>query len=307
MSRILLLTENKRNQRLLEELLSRNFEVVPSNEKKPLAEEKFDLAIIDGPCLKRLRSEVEARRKAEEPVILPFLLLSVRRVGTSPLRHLGKRVDDLIFRPLDRIEVNARVANLLRLREMSLGLKKQHDLVLKLAVTDDVSGFHNTRFLHRYLDRRLASFKADDGQLSLVFFDIDDFKEVVETHGHLLGSKVLREIAQTVDRVLSPDDRIVRYGGDEFIVILPRHTKEQALVKVELMREAINSTAYLHKEELDVRVTASFGLATYPLDATDKRELLVQADRCLFRSKRRGKNTISVTKSGATGEISIQN
>src|SRR5205085_5917920 len=139
-----------------------------------------------GPSLKRLRSRVRARRKAEEPVLLPFLLLSFPRAGSLPTRHLGKLVDDLIVRPMGENELRARVANLLRMRRLSLELKKEHDRVLKLSVTDDVSGFYNTRYLHRYLDRLLASPKAWEEDVSLVFFDLDNFKEVVDCHGHIL-------------------------------------------------------------------------------------------------------------------------
>ena len=122
--------------------------------------------------------------------------------------------------------LRARVANLLRLHRLSLELKKEHDRVLKLSVTDDVSGFNNTRYLHRYLDRFMSAPDAQDQELSLVFFDLDNFKRVVDTHGHLLGSKILKEVAQAISRELDEDDRIVRYGGDEFVVILPRQGKE---------------------------------------------------------------------------------
>ena len=161
-------------------------------------------------------------------------------------------------------------------------------------MTDDVSGFNNTRYLHRYLDRFMSAPDAQEQELSLVFFDLDNFKRVVDTHGHLLGSKILKEVAQAISRELDEDDRIVRYGGDEFVVILPRQGKNQALAKVQRMRRAILTTPFLQKENIDAHVTASFGLATFPQDAHDKRELLSAADGCLFRSKEGGKNRISV-------------
>jgi diguanylate cyclase (GGDEF)-like protein len=215
-------------------------------------------------------------------------------------------VDDLIVRPIAERELRARVANLLRMRRFSLELKKEHDRVLKLSVTDDVSGFNNTRYLHRYLDRVLGAPDAHDEELSLVFFDLDNFKRVVDTHGHLLGSKVLKEVAQTVHRELNEDDRIVRYGGDEFVVILPRQSKAKALNKVQQIKRALTSTPFLQKEKVNVHVTASFGLATFPHDAKDKRELLAAADDCLFRSKADGKNRISVAggRRGTTPEES---
>ena len=210
-----------------------------------------------------------------------------------PSRHLGRVVDDLIIRPLNEKELQARVANLLRMRRWSLDLKKEHDRVMKLAVTDDVSGFNNTRYLHRYLDRLLDGASERPTEVCLVFFDLDNFKHLVDSHGHLLGSKALREVAQTVAHVLGEEDRLVRYGGDEFIAILPRQSKDEALLKVNRMKHAILSTSFLQKEGVNAHLTASFGLAAFPEDASDKRELLAEADRCLFQSKTEGKNRIT--------------
>jgi two-component system cell cycle response regulator len=300
-ARILIQVKNRRDRHSLEDWLAGVYEIVSADTEELLAE-RFDLAIVDGPLLKRLASKIRARRNAEEPVLLPFLLLTFPRVGSTPTRHLGKLVDDLIMRPIDETELRARVANLLRMRRLSLELKKEHDRVLKLSVTDDVSGFNNTRYLHRYLDRFLGSPNARDEELSLVFFDLDNFKRVVDARGHLLGSKVLKEIAQAAHRVLGEDDRIVRYGGDEFVVILPRQNKDQAIAKVRRLKRALTTTSFLHKEHLDVRITASFGLATFPHDAKDKHELLAAADRGLFHSKVAGKNRISVVGTGSNRE-----
>ncbi len=291
MDRVLLQIKAKKDRRRLEDWLSATYHIVLPNEDEPFQED-VDLVIIDGPSLKHLRSKVKVVRRAQEPVFLPFLLLTVRRRGSMPGRHLGTVVDDLLVRPLSEKELQARVANLLRMRRWSLDLQKEHDRVMKLAVTDDVSGFKNTRYLHRYLDRQLENPTTQTGQLSLVFFDLDNFKGLVDTHGHLCGTKALKEVAQTVDKVLEEDDRIVRYGGDEFIVILPRQDKEEALAKVENMRQAISSTTFLQKENVFAHLTASFGLATYPSDAMNKHELLAAADRCLFESKNAGKNRI---------------
>lgn len=295
MERVLLQVRKKKDRHRLEDWLSKSYGLVLPDQKEPLSGE-YDLVIIDGPSLKQLRSKVRARRNAEKPVLLPFLLLTVRRRGSMPSRHLGPVVDDVLIRPLTESELQARVANLLRMRRWSLELKREHDRVMKLAVTDDVSGFNNTRYLHRYLDRLFEASLTKPTELSLVFFDLDNFKLLVDAHGHLLGSKALREVAQTVAHVLDPDDRLIRYGGDEFIVILPRQNKDEALLKVARMKRAIASTHLLTKEGLDARLTASFGLASYPVDARDKHELLAEADRCLFESKTAGKNRITVAE-----------
>ena len=172
-------------------------------------------------------------------------------------------------------------------------LERTNALLQKQSVTDDVTGFNNTRFLHQHLDQCLSPSSAELEKLTLVFFDMDNFKQVVDKHGHLLGAKVLKEVAEVVHSHLGTEDRIVRYGGDEFIVILPGQAGEDALSKVEAIRKGISSTSYLQKEKIHLRITASFGLASFPNDARDKKQLLMAADQCLFQSKKEGKDRIS--------------
>ncbi|PWU19204.1 MAG: GGDEF domain-containing protein [Verrucomicrobia bacterium] len=293
MDRVLLQVRKRKDRHRLEEWLSKTCHILLPDAEHPL-EAECDLVIIDGPSLRALRPKVRARRKAEEPVLLPFLLITVRRRSSMPGRHLGRVVDDVIVRPLNEQEIKARVANLLRMRHWSQELEREHERVMKLAVTDDVSGFNNTRYLHRYLDRVLDGPGGKGIHVSLVFFDLDNFKRLVDAHGHLLGAKALREVAQTVHRVLDEEDRLVRYGGDEFIAILPRQTKHQASAKVARMKDIIAETQFLAKEGINAHLTASFGLASYPEDAKNERDLLAEADRCLFQSKAEGKDRITV-------------
>lgn len=292
--RVVLVLENKANLRVLEGWLKQNYDV-RAVERDDALEQPFDLAIVDGRVLNARLKRIDALRQGAKPVFLPFLLTTPRQSVSGFAHYLGRTVDEIVVVPIDKLELQARIENLLRLRRLSLELEEQRRAVARLSITDDVSGFHNTRFLHQYLDDFLAQAERKERQqLSLVFFDMDGFKTVVDTHGHPLGAKVLREVAEAVNRHLDPDDEIVRYGGDEYVVILPDQDKDEALSKIERVKEGLTSTRYLHEEGIDLKVTASFGLATFPHDAKDKKELLAAADDCLFQSKARGKNRISV-------------
>ncbi len=159
---------------------------------------------------------------------------------------------------------------------------------------DDVTGFYNTRYLIRKLDHLIPDIKDHGWEFSMVFMDLDNFKAVVDTHGHLLGSKVLAEVARVINSVLGPDDSLVRYGGAEFIVLLPRCSQKEALALTRRLRQAINAAGYLRDEAINLKLTASYGVATLPEDARDRETLLMMADRAMFYSKGRGKDRIMV-------------
>ncbi len=159
---------------------------------------------------------------------------------------------------------------------------------------DEVTGFYNTRYLIHELDRLIPQLLDQGEHFSVVFLDLDNFKTVVDTHGHLRGSKVLAQVARVIDGVLGRDDSLVRYGGDEFIILMPRQSQPGALEVTRRLRRSLNQTVFLQDEGLEVMVTASYGIASLPEDAQDREELLLIADRAMFSSKGRGKDRIMV-------------
>jgi diguanylate cyclase (GGDEF)-like protein len=157
---------------------------------------------------------------------------------------------------------------------------------------DEVTGFYNTRYLIHELDRLIPQLLEQGEPFSVVFLDLDNFKTVVDTHGHLRGTRVLAQVARVINEVLGSDDALVRYGGDEFIILMPRRPQQEALKITRRLRRAINQTAYLQDEGLAITVTASYGIASLPDDARDREQLLLIADRAMFGSKSRGRDCI---------------
>ncbi len=171
-------------------------------------------------------------------------------------------------------------------------LKRSREKFRYQAIHDNLTGLYNTRYLYQALKKLLNSSKEKDVPFSLIFMDIDDFKHVVDTYGHLKGSQTLQEVAKTIQDCLKEPAYGVAYGGDEFVVVLPEFDKYQAIEKAGEIRMRIRETSYLYSKGHNIRISASFGVATFPDDAKDVTGLLALADKAMFHVKGVGKDGI---------------
>lgn len=162
--------------------------------------------------------------------------------------------------------------------------KKIHEMSIKDGLTD----LYNQRYLYDTLEQL-----ANEGKtFSLIFMDIDNFKSVVDTVGHLNGSRVIEEFARKIASCLDQDSFAVAYGGDEFVVVLPGADKSYAAIVAENIRNTIRSSVFLTAWGHQVRITASFGISSFPDDADDYTELLAVADKAMFWVKNSGKDRV---------------
>jgi len=157
--------------------------------------------------------------------------------------------------------------------------------VRELVITDDLTGLYNARYLDDLLDIEISRAERFNSNLALVFIDLDYFKLVNDKHGHLIGSRMLAEIGQLFKRRIRSVDFGARYGGDEFVLILPQTDKEGAYDLVCHLRDMVRSYALTTEAGDKVNVTASFGIATYPEDATTKIDLIRLADNMMYKVK----------------------
>ncbi|MGB8917996.1 MAG: GGDEF domain-containing protein, partial [Candidatus Sulfotelmatobacter sp.] len=132
----------------------------------------------------------------------------------------------------------------------------------------------------------------------VLFIDLDHFKQVNDTHGHLIGSKLLAEIGYLIKAQLRLIDFAFRYGGDEFVVLLPQTGKDQALVVAKRLRDALRVSSFCRDENLNLNVRASIGLATYPHDARDAHEIIRQADEMMYVVKNTTRDNIGIAQRG---------
>ena len=167
----------------------------------------------------------------------------------------------------------------------------------ELAFIDDLTELYNRRYLYQYLPTELKDIKSAGKKLSLFMMDVDSFKDINDTYGHLCGDKILVEIAQILRKSLRKEDTIVRYAGDEFLAILPGAEEEVAVEIAKRIVEQVDKTHFRESEDKPViHLTMSIGLALFPGDAQDPEKLIYQADKALYSSKRSGRNRICTTR-----------
>jgi diguanylate cyclase (GGDEF)-like protein/PAS domain S-box-containing protein len=177
-------------------------------------------------------------------------------------------------------------------KHLEEALRRGRERFRGLSMRDNLTRLHNTRYLYRALETLCRGCRASGQPLSLIFIDMDHFKRVVDTYGHLNGSLALREVARTFRSLLRKPCFGVAYGGDEFVLVLPGYDLRRATAKAESIRKKMKNTIYLTGSGLSVRLSASFGIATYPKDAADVRGLLAKADQALFHVKQTAKGRI---------------
>ena len=164
--------------------------------------------------------------------------------------------------------------------------------IQELTITDDCTSLYNSRYFNYMIDAELSRSKRYNYRFAVIFFDLDRFKSVNDTHGHLCGSRLLREIGDLVKLHLRDIDTAYRYGGDEFIILLPQTSKESALLVARRLCDLLNRTTIDLDGNIKVKVTASFGVASFPEDATSKVELVRLADQAMYRVKNRSRNDV---------------
>ena len=172
-----------------------------------------------------------------------------------------------------------------------------------LSVTDDLTQLYNSRYLSQVLRRETKRASRSGRPLSLLFIDLDGFKSINDTHGHLYGSRALVEAAGLIRQSARETDVVARFGGDEFALILPDTGSDGAAAVGERIRHNINAHGFLRGDGLNIHLTVSVGVATLPDVAASAEGLIQAADKAMYHVKDRGKNGIYIAGTGSEERI----
>jgi len=233
-------------------------------------------------------------RSLERTRATPVLALADREDRNRILRGLDLGVNDYVLRPVDRNELVARVRTQLRRKKYVEALRDIEHNAIELAAIDALTGLANRRFFEKQLVETLARAAHGGRMLSLMMIDVDHFKQINDRHGHEAGDHVLKSLAQRIKSALRRSDPVCRYGGEEFLVLLPDTPLAVAERIAERMREMIAATPFRLEEGSDqaITVTVSIGLADRSDDANVE-ALLRRTDRALYASKSAGRNRVT--------------
>lgn len=222
----------------------------------------------------------------------PVIMLTGRDDRELKIKGLEQGASDYITKPFDSEELVARVKVHLKIKNLQDDLKRTNELLLELSNTDHLTGLFNRRYLMEALGREVQRSLRKRGNLALIILDIDHFKKVNDSFGHLQGDIVLQKVALQLQKELRAYDTAARYGGEEFIAILPDATLEEAVFVANRVRNAVQTTKFSGALS-QLSLTVSIGVARFSSpDCTSVDSFIKLADDALYRAKANGRNRV---------------
>jgi two-component system, cell cycle response regulator len=258
------------------------------------ADGNYDLVIVslglenfDG---LRLCSQI---RSLERTRNMPILALAEPDNNARMLRGLEIGVNDFLVRPIDRHELLARVRSQVRKRRYTERLRDNVQMSIEMAITDALTGLFNRRYMESHLGTLLEQAASRGKPLAALVIDIDYFKAINDTHGHDAGDDVLRDFALRIKRSIRGIDLACRYGGEEFVIVMPETDMAVAAMVAERLRRRIAGEPFaIQQGTKAIPVTISIGIAALRGKEDTAATLLKRADQALYRAKRDGRNRV---------------
>jgi two-component system cell cycle response regulator len=257
------------------------------------AEGNYDLLIIslglenfDG---LRLCSQV---RSLERTRNLPMLAISEGENNARLVRGLEIGVNDFLLRPVDKNELLARVRTQIRKKRYTERLRDNVQLSIEMAITDPLTGLYNRRYMESHLGSLVEQAASRGKPLTVLILDIDYFKAINDTHGHDAGDDVLREFSVRIRKSIRGIDLACRYGGEEFVIVMPETDMAVATMVAERLRRRIATEPFpIQQGSSELEVTISAGISSLGTDDSAAK-ILKRADQALYRAKRDGRNRV---------------
>lgn len=235
-----------------------------------------------------------AIRKNTYPGYVFIILLTAKDSKDDIIRGLRAGADDYLTKPFSHAELIARLNTGKRVLELERSLKDANEEIRILSITDPLTGTYNRGYMTERLPQEIKRARRYSRALSIILCDIDHFKKVNDTYGHLVGDRVLKDFAQCIRHSIRQDvDWTARYGGEEFLIVLPETDVNGASVMAERLKSEL-SQRVTETQGKQISITASFGVTGFSPDTPDEmispEAMISKADKYLYQAKREGRN-----------------
>jgi len=299
---ILIVDDDVVQLKRLTERLSQDYKVEavskPEGSMSVAAHENFDLIIVNTQLTDmdglRLASHFKGQ---EETRNVPVLMLVDEEDTRAMIKGLELGVNDYIVIPVDYNEMAARVKTQIRRRKYQEALRSNYQQTLSQAITDSLTGLYNRHYLNAHLDNLVRQALNNNKPLSLLMLDMDHFKSVNDTYGHDIGDEVLKQLATVIINTVRSADLAARFGGEEFVILMPETDTRQAKDAAERIRKTIESTPLKVSHNVGhLNKTISIGAAFLNEMGDSGQALLKRADEALYRAKHEGRNRVAYTE-----------
>lgn len=265
----------------------------PTSVAMEVADKGYELAMISTALSSfdplRVCSQL---RTLEQTRTMPIILMADEIDRPKVVRGLDMGVNDFIMRPIEKHELMARVRTQVRRQRYAVELRESVNSTMAMAVVDELTGLYNRRYFDRHVSIMLEKAFMQERKLGVMMLDIDHFKKINDSYGHDAGDTILREFASRIQRNVRGVDLACRYGGEEFVVLMPDCDDQQAHAIAERIREAVALKPFEIAPDLQVTVTVSVGVALNDAASDTPETLLKKADIALYKAKESGRNRV---------------
>ncbi|MCD6363437.1 MAG: diguanylate cyclase [Synergistetes bacterium] len=256
------------------------------------AEAEYDLVILDMFLPDTIGVNIIKQIIKLERGWLPVIIITSATDKRYLKEALEKGAIDYIRKPFDEVELTARVKAALRTKKLYDRLREMNQKLLEMSITDELTKLYNRRHAMTSLEMEFKKSKRYKTPMSVIISDLDHFKSINDAYGHLAGDEVLKKAASLIRENIREADIAGRYGGEEFMIILPNTSLDGAITTAERLRSKISQSQILVPGNGKViTITMSFGICSYPEETIrDKEDMIKLADEALYISKKKGRN-----------------
>lgn len=300
-ARVLLVDDDTVQGKQLKNALSEIFQVEwvedPTQAVEKAKQGNFDVALMSTMLMEGDGMRIALNLKAQEETrAVPVITLVDEDDTRAMLKGLELGINDYLMVPVERNEMFARVKTQIRRKRYQEALKSNYHKSVSMAITDGLTGLYNRHYLNSHLENMIKQSVEKQKPLALMIMDMDHFKSVNDTYGHDAGDAVLKQLSARIIAELRSTDLAARFGGEEFVVLMPETSRDAAIEAAERVRKIVEGKPFILPEGTELTKTVSIGVSTLKPVGDNGTDFLKRADEALYAAKHGGRNQVKISE-----------